>query len=65
MNENTSILYHEEESLLIVRQWKEQIYQETKDLTPSEHIEKLREIVNDLKVKYNLQLPSLHLASHG
>jgi hypothetical protein len=51
--------YKEDQSLLQVRQWKEQIYQETKDLTTQEYLQCLRENVKQIEAKYHLKLEKI------
>ena len=46
----------EDRSLVQVRQWKEQIYKETKDLTHQEYLDRLKVTVERIKAQYGLTL---------
>lgn len=46
----------EDRSLLEVREWKMQCYEEDKDLTDQEYMEKLRKISDDMQAKYGYRL---------
>lgn len=46
----------EEHSLLEVRAWKEQCYQEDKDLSFKEYREKLDRIIQNLIITYHIRL---------
>lgn len=54
--------YTEDRSLLQVRQWKEQIYDETKDLTHQEYLDRLKMTVERIKTTYNLTLETMKLS---
>ncbi len=53
--------YQEDPSLLEVRQWKEQCYQEDRHLTPEEYLNKLKRIAEEVKTKYHFNLPQMNL----
>jgi hypothetical protein len=57
-----SVLYREPQSLLEVRQWKEEVYQETKDLTAQEYLKRLDQITIQIKEKYHLSLQKVNLS---
>jgi uncharacterized FlgJ-related protein len=46
----------EDRSLLEVREWKEQCRQEDQTLSPTEYLEKLRTISEQMKSHYHLHL---------
>jgi hypothetical protein len=51
-------------SLVEVWEWKEQVYQTVKDLSPREYIEKLRsdtdKLLSENKIKLNVVFPKKH-----
>jgi len=51
--------YQEEPSLLEVRAWKEQCYQEDRHLTNEEYLKKLKEVTARLKAEYHLNSPTV------
>jgi hypothetical protein len=53
----------ESQALLQVRQWKEEVYQETNTLTHQEYLERLQRVADKLLTKYQLTLPILDLPS--
>jgi len=55
--------YQEEPSLLEVRQWKEQCYQEDRGLTNEEYLKKLEQLVERVSVEYQLNLPTVTLST--
>ena len=55
--------YQEEPSLLEVRQWKEQCYQEDRWLTNEEYLKKLEQLVERVSVEYQLNLPTVTLST--
>ncbi len=59
----TNLIVQEPQSLLEVRQWKEEVYQETKDLTTQEHLNRLEHITKQIKETYHLSLQRVTLAS--
>lgn len=57
-----NVIYQEPQSLLEVQQWKEEVYQETKDLTAQEYLQRLEQIAKQIKEKYHLSLQRVTLA---
>ena len=45
-----------DKSLMEVWEWKEKVYQETKDLTNEKYLERLEKISNRVFSKYNIRL---------
>ncbi|MCP4374158.1 MAG: hypothetical protein GY797_39540 [Deltaproteobacteria bacterium] len=52
--------YTEDQSLLEVREWKEQCRQETEHFTPEEYITWIRAITEKLMAQYHLKLHVVH-----
>ena len=52
--------YQEDQSLLEVREWKEQCRQETEHFTPEEYIKWIRATTEELIAKYHLRLEPIH-----
>ena len=52
--------YKEDQSLLEVREWKEQCRQQTEQLTSEEYIAWIRAITEELLAKYHLTLQMAH-----
>lgn len=48
--------FKEDRSLLEVREWKEKCYEENKDLTDAEYVDKLRTISEEMQKKYGYKL---------
>jgi flagellar motor switch protein FliM len=55
------INYQEEPSLLEVREWKAQCHQERSQLTNEEYLKKLEQLVEQVSVEYQLNLPTVTL----
>lgn len=53
----------EPESLLEVRRWKEEVYQETKDFTAQQYLQHVALIAQQIKAKYHLSLQEVNLSS--
>lgn len=59
------IEYKEDKSLIEVRQWKEAVYRDTKDLSPSEFLKHTQLNTARLKEKFSLvNLRKVSSASH-
>ncbi len=52
-----------DKSLIEVWEWKEKIYQDMKDLTPKEYIEKLKSDANKILSKNFIKLTPIKLVS--
>jgi hypothetical protein len=52
--------YKEDQSLLEVREWKEQCRQETEHFTPEEYLKWIRATTEKLMTQYNLKLQVVH-----
>lgn len=52
----------EDRSLLEVRAWKEQCQQEDARLTPTEYLEKIRKIAEQMKLTYHVKLEKMSLS---
>ena len=57
-----NMISQEPPSLLEVRQWKDEVYQETKDLTAQEYLKRLEQITIQIKEKYHLSLQKVNLS---
>ena len=55
------VILQESQSLLEVRQWKEEVYQETKDLTVQEYLKRVEQIARQVKEEYHLSLQQVNL----
>ncbi|MCP4108822.1 MAG: hypothetical protein GY749_25305 [Desulfobacteraceae bacterium] len=53
--------HEEEKSLLKVREWKEKSYQESKNLSEEEYIEKLKTTAQKIMSEYHLHLERVTL----
>jgi flagellar motor switch protein FliM len=55
--------YQEEPSLLEVREWKERCRQRRSQLTDEEYLKKLQQLVEQVSVEYQLNLPTVTLST--
>jgi hypothetical protein len=53
--------YKEEKSLLKVREWKEKSFQESKNLSADEYIEKLKATAQKIMSEYHFSLENVNL----
>ncbi len=54
--------HREDQSLLEVREWKEQCRQEDEGLTPSAYLERIKAIAESIKSNYHIKLQKVSLS---